>query len=213
MPVNPISVTRKTTESEMYVKIDISALSPDYRKKINTPYPFLSHMLEHIAWRSGANLEISVKLAEFTLSHVVVEDLGMTIGKAFREYVLKNKAEGSKGYGDGIGIIDEAKCDCAISFEERAYFNMASNVTIPDFAEGIPSEDLVTFLEGFAQGANATVHLDVQKGVNAHHIWEAAFRAFGIALGRAIYLDNNRLNMSSGVAGTICYDIKTGENA
>lgn len=213
MSVNPISVTRKTTESEMYVKIDVSPLSADYRKKINTPYPFLSHMLEHIAWRCGANLEINIKLAEFTLSHVVVEDLGMALGKAFREYVLKNKAEGATGYGDGIGIIDEAKCDCAISFEERAYFNMASNVTIPEFVEGIPSEDLVTFLEGFAQGALLTIHLDVQKGVNAHHIWEAAFRAFGIALGRALYLDKNRLNMSSGVAGSISYDIKTGEDA
>ncbi len=212
MAVNPICVTRKTTESKIDVKVDVSPLSSDYRKKIKTSYPFLNHMIEHIAWRCGANIEIDVELADFTLSHVVFEDLGMTVGKAFREYILKNKAFGATGYGDGIGIIDEAKSDCAISFEERAYFNMASNVQIPDFAEGIASEDLVTFLEGFAQGAMATVHLDVQKGVNAHHIWEASFRAFGIALGRAIYLDKDRLNMSSGVAGSINYIIGTGES-
>lgn len=211
MSVKNICVNRKTTESEMVVKLDFSPLLPDYRKKINTPYPFLNHMIEHIAWRCGVNIEIETNLADFSLSHVVFEDLGMTMGKAFREYVLKNKPNGATGYGDGIGIIDEAKADCAISFEERAYFNMANANLIPDFAEGIASEDLSTFIEGFSQGALCTVHLDIEKGVNAHHIWEAAFRAFGIALGRATYLDENRLNMSSGVAGSIEYEIKAGE--
>lgn len=212
MVVNPICVTRKTTESKIDVKIDVSPLAPDYRKKIETGYPFFDHMIEHVAWRSGANIEINVSLSSYTLYHVIAEDLGMTLGRAFREYVLKNKPEGATGFGDGIGIIDEAKCDCAISFEERAYFNMASCVTIPDFVEMFASEDLVTFLEGFAQGAMATIHLDIQKGVNAHHIWEAAFRAFGVALGRAIYLDKNRLNLSSGVAGSVEYIIGTGES-
>ena len=197
----------------MEVVLSVGALSAEYRKKINTPYPFLSHMLEHIAWRSGAEIEVGVSLAEFTLSHVVFEDLGMCLGKAAREYILRSKAEGAMGYGDGIGIIDEAKADCAISFEERAYFNMdASRTAIPGFAEGVSSEDLSTFLEGFCQGAMATVHLDVQKGKNAHHIWEAAYRAFGIALGRAFFLNDSRKNLSSGVAGTVEYIIGTGES-
>lgn len=204
-----ITVTRKTTESEIKVELDFSGLAPDYRSKIHTPAPFFSHMLEHIAWRSGVTLSVDIALDQFFLTHVVCEDLGITLGKAAREYILRHKPDGATGYGDGIGIIDEAKASCAVSFEERAYFGFdASAITLPVSTEGFHSEDLSTFLEGFCQGAMCTLHLDLEKGVNGHHIWEAAFRAFGIALGRAFYLDENRKNMSAGVAGSVQFTIE-----
>ena len=55
-----IKVTRTTTESEMGIVLDFSPLKPDYRKAINTPIMFLNHMIEHIAWRSGINIETKV---------------------------------------------------------------------------------------------------------------------------------------------------------
>ncbi len=204
MNSNKITVTRKTTESEMKVELDGSALAPDYRSKIRTPVPFFSHMIEHIAWRAGITICVDISLDQFFLHHVIYEDLGITFGKAAREYILRNKANGATGYGDGIGIIDEAKAECAVSFEERAYFGFdAQAIKLPASTEGVNSEDLVTFLEGFCQGAMCTLHLDLTKGVNGHHIWEAAFRAFGIALGRAFFLDERRKNMSAGVAGSV----------
>ena len=204
-----VKVTRTTSESVMTVKLDASGLAADYRKKINTHTPFFSHMIEHIAWRSGVTIETELKLADFTLNHVIYEDLGITFGKAAREFVWSNKAEGATGYGDGVGIIDEAKASCAISFEERAYCDVnARAITMPAETENVLSEDLVTFLEGFCQGAMCTLHLDIEKGVNGHHIWEAAFRAFGIALGRAFYLDPARKNLSSGVAGSVTFTVE-----
>ncbi len=206
---NKVTVTRKTTESQMKVSLDFSGLAADYRSKIQTPAPFLSHMIEHIAWRSGVTISVDISLDQFFLQHVVYEDLGITFGKAAREYILRNKKNGATGYGDGIGIIDEAKASCAISFEERAYFGFdASNITMPAMTEDVLSEDLATFLEGFCQGAMCTLHIDAQKGVNGHHIWEAIYRAFGIALGRAFYLDENRKNMSAGVAGSVEFIIE-----
>lgn len=208
MDNNKITVTRKTTESEMKVCLDFSGLASDYRSKIHTHAPFFSHMIEHIAWRSGVTISVDISLDEFFLHHVVYEDLGITLGKAAREYILRNKPNGATGYGDGVGIIDEAKATCAISFEERAYFGFDSSaINLPASTEGVDSENLSTFLEGFCQGAMCTLHLDLEKGVNGHHIWEAAFRAVGIALGRAFYLDENRKNMSSGVAGSVQFII------
>lgn len=204
---NKVTVTRKTTESYMSVCLDFSGITPDYRAKINTPFPFLSHMIEHIAWRSGVNIETKIELDKFFLKHVIYEDLGITLGKATREYILKNKKNGAVGYGDAIGIIDEAKASAAISFEERVHFDFTS-VPLPQETEDVYSEDLKTFLDGFCQGAMCTLHLDILKGVNGHHIWEAAFRAVGSALGRAFYLDENRKNMSSGVAGGIEFIIE-----
>ncbi len=201
-----VVVKRETTESTITVKISPAPISADYRKKINTPIPFLSHMIEHIVWRCGFNIEVGIELDKFDLAHVVCEDLGQTMGRAFYEYALTQKNIG--GFGDGIGIIDEAKADSAISLEGRSLFSFTSAVNIPDEVEGMRSEDLTVFLDGFAQGARATVHLDVLKGENAHHIWEAAFRAFGVALGRTYGPAPGRAGMTSGVAGEIKYSVE-----
>ncbi len=201
-----VTVKRETTESKITVKISPAPIAGDYRKKINTPIPFLSHMIEHIVWRCGFNIEMSIDLDKFDLAHVVCEDLGQTMGRAFYEYALSS--EGIGGFGDGIGIIDEAKAQSAVSLEGRSSFHFSSAVEIPPVTEGMQSEDLLVFLDGFAQGAKATVHLDVQKGENAHHIWEAAFRAFGVALGRTYGVDPARNGMTSGVAGEIKYTVE-----
>ena len=98
---------------------------------------------------------------------------------------------------------------CAISFEERAYFGFTHDkILLPAKTEDVLSEDLATFLEGFCQGANCTLHIDIEKGVNGHHIWEAVFRAFGIALGRAFYLDPARRGLSAGVAGAVTFTVE-----
>lgn len=197
-----ISVTRKTTESEMSVVLDFSALRPDYREKINTGITFLDHMIEHIAWRGGFNIEIGVKLDKFALTHVICEDLGMALGKAAREYI--KRADGAMGFGDATGMIDEAQAHCAISFEERAYIDMDYHgIELRNSVEGMDTEDLETFLEGFVQGAMCTMHIDLLKGHNGHHIWEAIYRAVGTALNRVFEVSEARMGKTSGVAGKI----------
>lgn len=202
-----IKVTRKTTESVMSVTLDFSPLASDYREKINTTITFLNHMIEHIAWRGGFNIEVGVKLDKFTLTHVIAEDLGMALGKAVREYILCT--DGTAGYGDAVGIIDEAKAECAVSFEERAYCDIDyHNIELSENVEGMDSEDLETFLEGFAQGARCTLHIDLLKGHNGHHIWEAIFRALGTALNRAAAVSQERKGKTAGVAGKIEWTVE-----
>ncbi len=200
--MKPIKVTRKTTESEMTVTLDFSPLKSNYREYINTGITFLNHMIEHIAWRGGFNIEVNVKLDKFVLTHVIAEDLGIALGKAVREYILST--DGVQGYGDAVGIIDEAKAQCAVSFEERAYCDMDFNgIGVGECVEGMNSEDLETFLEGFAQGAMCTLHVDLIKGHNGHHIWEAIYRAFGTALNRTLMVSEERKGRTAGVAGKI----------
>lgn len=203
-----ITVKRETTESKITVTLSEPPVREDYRKLINTPVPFLNHMIEHIVWRSGLNIGVEIELDKFDLTHVVFEDVGMTIGKAMLQYIEINRERGMSGYGDGVGIIDEARSAAAISFESRSLFVLDINVSIPDQMEGTYSEDLTTFIDGFAQGANCTVHLAIERGTNGHHIWEAAYRAIGIALGKALEINPDRANMTSGVAGKINYTIE-----
>lgn len=202
-----IKVTRKTTESEMNVALDFSPLKTDYRKYIKTPMPFLNHMIEHIAYRGGFNIDVDMSLDEFTLTHVIAEDLGIALGKACREYI--DRTDGCYGYGDAVGIIDEAKAECAVSFESRAYIDFDFHgVSLPESVEGMYNEDLETFLEGFVQGAMCTLHIDVLKGRNGHHIWEAVYRSVGTALNRAFEVSADRKGKTSGVAGKIEWTVE-----
>lgn len=205
--MDKVKVTRTTTESEMGIILDFSPLKSDYRKYINTPIPFLNHMIEHIAYRGGFNIETTLKLADYTLVHVIAEDLGIALGKAVKHYI--DNTDGVYGFGDAIGIIDEAKAECAISFESRAYIDIDYHgIDIPAETEGMLSEDLETFLEGFVQGAMCTMHIDLYKGHNGHHIWEAIYRAVGSALNRTVATDPSRIGKTSGVAGKIDWVIE-----
>jgi imidazoleglycerol-phosphate dehydratase len=195
---------RKTAESQIMVKIDFGPRYADPKKGLNTTMPFLNHMLEHVVARGEFNLEVNVELKDFYLFHVVCEDIGITIGKAIKEYVESRLDDGITGYGSAFAIIDEALAQSVISFENRAYLDFCHpEVVIPSQTENTNSEDLRTFFEGFVQGSSSALHLNILKGINGHHIWEAAFRSFGEALSKALSLREWRKGITSGVAGPI----------
>lgn len=201
---NKVTVIRRTSETEIRVSINKGKLAENYRKKIRTPLPFLNHMIEHIAWRAALNIDIELSFDEFELCHLVCEDVGMTLGKAVGEFVRLNLPS---GYGFATGIIDEAAADAVISFEDRALFVFDSVVKYAESVEGMPSEELLTFLDGFAQGARCTLQVNLRRGENGHHIWEAVYRAVGIALMQALNVDKEREGLTSGVAGKVEYEI------
>lgn len=206
---NKIKVTRTTTESQMSVTLDFSPLKPDYRKNIDTTIPFLNHMIEHIAWRSGINIETKVTLSDFVLTHVIVEDLGIALGKAVAEYIKRNTKNGVTGFGDARGMIDEALAQSVMSFESRTYFYIDYHEnTIPQTVEGMDTHDLETFLEGFAQGANCTFQIDLFRGHNGHHIWEAIYRSVGSCLKNVTAKNADREGKTSGVAGVVSWEIE-----
>jgi len=199
-----IEVKRKTTESEMSVVLDFSPLKSNYRENIDTGITFLNHMIEHIAWRSGVNVELKVKLDKFQLSHVICEDLGIALGKAVAEYIKRMGEKGIMGFGDAYAIIDESRAHSLLSFEERSYFSLDYNgVPMTDMVEGMYKEDLETFLLGFSQGANCTLQVSLEKGENGHHIWEAIFRSFGQAIFETFKINPLRAGKTAGVAGKI----------
>lgn len=203
--MNDVTITRTTSESEMCVTLNFNPVRPDYRAHIQTPLPFLNHMIEHLVWRGEFNIDASVKLDQFYLTHVVCEDLGQTLGRAVAKAVADNP--GAAGYGYAVGIIDEARALAAVSFEKRSFCDLdCTKIAMPQTTEGMNSEDLATFLDGFAQGAQCTLQIDVHKGVNGHHIWEAVFRAVGLALKQALTVTESRKNMTSGVAGKVVFD-------
>ena len=206
-----ITVTRTTCESKIVVMLDRGPRDVDAKRKLTTPLPFFNHMLEHVAWRGEMNLAIDVKLDHFDLVHVITEDVGIAFGKAVKSYVDHYGHRGLVGYGSAFGTIDEALTRAVLSFESRAYLDFnKGTVVLPERMEGMHSEDLVAFFEGFVQGAQCTLHLDLLKARegHGHHIWESVFRAFGMALYDALAERPWRKDMTAGVAGDIQYHIE-----
>ena len=203
-----ITCERKTAESQIAVKLDFGPRHAAPKQGLQTTMPFFNHMLEHIIWRGEFNLEVKVELDDFYLTHVICEDVGLTLGTAMKEYVERKLDDGLVGHGFALATIDEALARAVISFENRAYFDFSHHgLDIPLQTENTNSEDLVAFLEGFVQGARCTLHLDLLKGKNGHHIWEAIFRSLGGALGQALQQREWRKGMTAGVAGPIQINI------
>ena len=201
-----IKVVRETSESIITINLDREERDPDAKKKLRTPLPFFNHMLEHVQWRSQTNFSVEVELDHFDLVHLITEDVGITLGRAYKDYVDQHLDDGLVGYGFAYGTIDEALTRAVVSFESRAYLDFQpGEVELPEAVEGMHSEDLIAFLEGFVQGAMCTLHIDLIKGRSrhGHHIWEATFRAFGMTLYEALAPREWRQHMTAGVAGSI----------
>lgn len=205
-----ITVKRQTQESLMLVKINDGPRDLDIKNSLKTPLTFYNHMMEQIAWRSEINISLDVSLDNFALNHVICEDLGLTFGKAIGEMMDRKQKMGAPGYGYSYGNIDESMARCVIAFEKRAYLDLDYHgIIVPETVEGINSEDLVSFLEGFVQGAQCTLHLDLLKArdKHGHHQWESIFRALGDTLRQAMLIRDWRKNMAAGVAGEITWEI------
>jgi imidazoleglycerol-phosphate dehydratase len=158
-------------------------------------------MIEHISWRSCMNISVATSVTHYPFGHVICEDVGLTMGYAFAELWRQQMPQGINGDGVDIGFIDEAMSRASLGFEDRAQFHFTSVVAIPERVEDMLCTDLNQFFEGFAQGAKCTIHIDILKGEDPHHIWESAFRAFGKCLKQTFASNPWRSGTTPGVKG------------
>jgi len=203
----PITVKRTTSESVITVSISRGERDKDYKKKIDTSLQFFNHMLETIAWRGCVNVEAKAELEDFKLTHVICEDVGLALGEAFLEMFQREIEGGINGSGWSIACIDEALARVVMSFEERSLLVADEKlVRGAELVEDMQQADLGAFLEGFVQGAKATLHVDLIRGANPHHVWESVFRAFGEALRMAFSPCEWRSGTTPGVKGKVSID-------
>jgi imidazoleglycerol-phosphate dehydratase len=204
-----ITVRRKTAESEITVTLESGARNKDLKKGIATPLHFFNHMLETVAWRGCVNLTVKVALDDYNLTHVICEDVGLSLGEAVLERFFREIPNGINGAGAAVSCIDEALARCVLSFEERALLAAPPELTNRfEVVEDMHAADLVAFFEGFVQGARATCHLDLIRGENPHHIWESVFRAFGHALQSTFAPNPWRSGATPGVKGNVSLEKK-----
>jgi imidazoleglycerol-phosphate dehydratase len=159
-------ISRETSETKVHVEVGLDQGTE--RARVSTTQPFLDHMLITLARYSGLNLAIQ---AQGDLRHHVLEDVAITLGLALRDAL----PEACQRYGHAVVPMDEALVEAALDAGGRAYY------------EGrLPSTLYEHFFRSLAENAGFTLHLVVRRGRDRHHIVEAAFKAFGLALRQAI---------------------------
>ena len=184
-------VERKTRETEIRVEIDLDGTG---QSQIETPLPFLSHMLEQIARHGSFDLSITAKGDVEIDGHHTTEDVGIVLGSAVRQAL--GDRHGIRRYGSATLPMDEALVTAALDLSGRPYF--VFRVPLPKAKLGnFDSELCEVFFEAFARSAQANLHLLLHEGQNLHHIVEISFKAFAKALRAATELDPRSVGMPS----------------
>jgi imidazoleglycerol-phosphate dehydratase len=183
MSARKAMVERKTRETDITVDVDLDGQG---RASIDTPIPFLSHMLEQLSRHGLFDLKIVARGDVEIDGHHTTEDLGIVLGKAVLQ-ALGDRA-GIRRYGAATLPMDEALVTVAMDLSGRPFF--VWKVPLPKAKIGSWDSELAeVFFEAFARSAQANLHVHLHEGQNLHHIVEICFKAFAKALRQATEID------------------------
>ena len=177
------SVERKTKETEINVELVIDG-SGEY--EISTGIAFFDHMLESFTRHGAFDLRIAAKGDLEVDTHHTIEDVGITLGQAFREAL--GSAAGIRRYGSIALPMAESKVEVALDISNRPYLVYRvdlANDRIGSFDVSL-TED---FLYAFSQNAGIDLHVALVYGKNPHHVVEGIFKGFARALRMAVEFD------------------------
>ena len=188
---------RKTAETEIYCKVNIDGKG---LSEINTPIPFMSHMLEQISKHSYIDLYIRCSGDVEIDAHHTIEDLGWCIGEAINN-ALSNKA-GINRFASLSLPMDETLTNCSLDVSGRPWLEW--KVILPnEKVGGVDSEIFQEFFRAFSQSAKMTIHIENNYGSNAHHIIESCFKVLGICLKNSLSVIHQNRDVIPSTKGII----------
>jgi imidazoleglycerol-phosphate dehydratase len=184
-----VEVNRKTKETDIKCKIDVYGSG---KSEIKTGVGFFDHMLEALSKHSGIDIELSCDGDLHIDAHHTVEDCGIVLGQALKKAIFPIQAV--ERYGNATVVMDEAATTCALDLSNRPFLVYEVNVSgkVGEFDVELVEE----FFHALSGNAGLTVHIIQDRGRNKHHILEASFKAFAVALRRAL-VKNERLGIPS----------------
>ena len=172
-------VKRKSKETQLSARV---SLDGGGRVNVATGLPFLDHMLEQAARYAGVDLKLKGTGDLHVDTHHLVEDAGIVVGQALAS-ALGDRA-GIVRFGSAYAPLDEALARVVVDLGRRPF--LSYNVPLRGRIGTLEAEVLEEFWKALSIHLGATVHVDVIRGRNRHHIAESTFKALGLALREAM---------------------------
>ncbi|HXF82654.1 MAG TPA: imidazoleglycerol-phosphate dehydratase HisB [bacterium] len=186
-------VERTTRETTIRVRMDLDRAD---EVAVATGVPFFDHMLQQVGIHGRFGFVIDARGDLAVDAHHTVEDTGIVLGQAIRQAI-----------GDGRGIarfgsvhlpMDDALVLIALDLSGRPYLHYA--LETPPQLLGTFSADLTEeFFRALVAHGGLTLHLLRVHGRALHHVVEAAFKGFGVALAQAVRVTGGSVPSSKGV--------------
>jgi imidazoleglycerol-phosphate dehydratase len=177
------TISRKTSETDLSVTLDLDGTGA---RQIATGVGFFDHMLEQLARHSMIDMKISATGDLHIDDHHTVEDTGIAIGQALAR-ALGDKA-GIRRYGECHLPMDDTLVRAALDLSGRPWLGWSVTMTAPQIGR-FDTELVREFFQALATHGGITLHVDLIRGLNSHHIAEAAFKAVARALRQAVEPD------------------------
>ncbi len=177
---------RSTKETSIEISIDLDGTG---QTDVSTGIPFYDHMLDQLGRHGGFDLAVKADGDLHIDTHHTVEDVAITLGETFRE-ALGDKA-GVRRFASGRFPLDEALVDIALDLSGRAHVEWI--VPMPEVLPlGNPPFDpqlAEHAVSSFANAAAMTLHVELIRGRNVHHIIEATFKGLARSLRDAVRVE------------------------
>ena len=185
---------RVTKETAIDIRLDLDGTG---QTKVSTGLPFFDHMVEQLGRHGGFDLDLTADGDLQVDAHHTVEDVGIALGECLRE-ALGDKA-GVRRFASMSLPLDEALVEVALDLSGRPYLHYdvepgSEPLGSPPFDPQLAEE----FWRAFATSALLTLHLDLKRGKNSHHILEASFKAVARALRDAVRVEGSGIPSTKG---------------
>lgn len=188
---------RKSKETEIKVTLNVDGQG---KSKIKTNIGILDHMLELFTFHGFFDLELNVKKSDLNIDiHHTNEDVGIVLGKAFKEAL--GEKEGIKRFGLAAAPMEATVATCVIDISGRGYFKLNLDDKVRPAAktqDGYAFTYLEHFLESFAHSLGATLNIRIQNlSEDLHTNLETVFKSLGLALDEATRVEPKRKGVPS----------------
>jgi len=186
--------SRITKETSIEIRLDLDGTG---QTRVTTGLPFFDHMVDQLGRHGGFDLELAATGDLQVDAHHTVEDVGIALGECLRE-ALGDKA-GVRRFASMSLPLDEALVEVALDLSGRPYLHYEVDpgtepLGTPPFDPQLAEE----FWRAFATSALLTLHLDLKRGKNSHHILEASFKAVARALRDAVRVEGTGVPSTKG---------------
>ena len=187
-------VERNSKETRLLAEVELDAGGAI---EVATGLPFLDHMVEQIACYGGFDLSLRGEGDVAVDPHHLCEDAGIVLGQALSQAL--GARDGITRFAAAYAPLDESLARVVVDLGKRPF--LSYNLPLRGRVGTLESEVLEEFWRALSIHLGATIHVDLVRGRNRHHIAESAAKALGLALREAMGVGGRGVPSSKGLLG------------